>query len=38
VTAGDSGINFLRRDRRTFDDAVVSIESINNDKITDYHL
>ena len=38
VTAADSGINFLFRDRRTFDDAVVSNESINNDKITDYHL
>jgi len=38
VTAGDSGINFLFRDRRTFDDAVVGTESINNDKITDYHL
>ena len=36
VTAGDSGINFLFRDRRTFDDAVVGTESINNDKITDY--
>jgi hypothetical protein len=38
VTAADSGINFLFRDKRTFDDAVVSTESINNDKITDYHL
>jgi hypothetical protein len=38
VTAGDSGINFLFRDRRTFDDAIVGTESINNDKITDYHL
>ena len=38
VTAGDSGINFLLRDRRTFDDAVVGTESIDNDKITDYHL
>ena len=38
VTAGDSGINFLRRNRRTFDDAVVGTESIDNDKITDYHL
>lgn len=38
VTAGDSGINFLIRDKRTFDDAVVSTESIDNDKITDYHL
>lgn len=38
ITAGDSGINFLFRDRRTFDDAVVGTESINNDKITDYHL
>lgn len=38
VTAGDSGINFLLRDRRTFDDAVIGTESINNDKTTDYHL
>jgi hypothetical protein len=38
VTAGDSGINFLLKDRRTFDDAIVGTESINNDKITDYHL
>lgn len=38
VTAGDSGINFLFRDKRTFDDAVVGTESINNDKITDYQL
>jgi hypothetical protein len=38
ITAADSGINFLIRDRRTFDDAVVGTESINNDKITDYHL
>jgi CTP:molybdopterin cytidylyltransferase MocA len=38
ITAGDSGINFLFRDKRTFNDAVVGTESINNDKITDYHL
>ena len=38
ITAGDSGINFLFRDKRTFDDAIVGTESINNDKITDYHL
>jgi len=38
VTVGDDGINFLLRDRRTFDDAVVGTESIDNDKITDYHL
>ena len=38
VTAGDSGINFLFRDRRTFDDSTAAVESINNDKTTDYHL
>jgi len=38
VTAADSGINFLLRDRRTFDDAIVSTENIFNTKITDYQV
>ena len=36
ITAGDAGLGFLRRDRRTFDDAAAATESINNTKITDY--
>jgi hypothetical protein len=36
ITAGDAGLSFLRRDRRTFADAAAAAESINNDKITDY--
>ena len=36
VTLTDSGLNFLRRDRRTFDDAAALIDGIQTDKITDY--